>query len=158
MFLSKYYPDFLKHPLCLKFGTDARSGCVGTRHRLCVCVCVSVIHACLQHGMSAAILHICCLSVSVALWGCKCLLLERDSLLSLSEVTDSGACRFEFCFFLSYFSIVLTLLPGNFPGCHMHLHLFAGSWLIQYSSSIAVLFCMCQASPLSKILMLACSH
>ena len=53
---------FLKHPSCLKFATGAGSGCVR--------VCES--DTCL-HGMSADILHICCTSVSVALWGCKCI-------------------------------------------------------------------------------------
>ena len=64
--------EFPRHPVCSVWLW--RQQCP---HRRQQCLCghqtqtVCVIRPCLQHGISAAILHVCCTSVSIALWGSK---------------------------------------------------------------------------------------
>ena len=118
LLLSSYCFDCLKHPLCLKFGTDAKSACVRACVcvracaracvRACVCVCVCVRDTCLF-----ATWHVCCY-IAYLLYICICslvgqMLTSRERLAlsqkSLSQKTASGTCSFQFRFCISYFSI-----------------------------------------------------
>jgi len=55
-------------------------------------------------------------------------------------VTDSGACTFELCFFLSSFSqfffLAISFFLARFLSCHMSLHLFAGCWPNELLSAV----------------------